>query len=136
MRSELPYCVFPRWPQDDDAWIHPDDVPLVRRLIPGTRVFRRAGQEGAYFVLRYGKLRLRVRAAMHLALRGDGLDVGDLVEVCSQVGKNRALVATIGDMHWSARYGTIEYRLRRRAMTLARRYHAGDLRLVTRRLVV
>ncbi len=136
MRSELPYCVFPRWPQDDDAWIHPDDVPAVRRLIPGTRVFRRGGQEGQYFVLRYGKLRLRIHSAMHVALSGDGLNVGDLVEVCSQVGKNRPMMAMIAEMHWSARYGAIEYRLRRRAMTLARRYTAGDLRLVTRRLVV
>lgn len=133
MRTEPAYLVYPRWPEDGDAWVHPQDVRLARRLIPSTRVFRRVGREGSYLVLAYGPLRLRVKPAMRQALPGDGFNLGDQVEVCSQLGKNRAMVATIDEMHWNARCGVIQYRLRRREMTLARRYTAADLRPVARR---
>ena len=130
MRSEPLYRVYPWWPEDGNAWVHPDDVRLARRLIPSSRVFRCAGREGSYLVLSYGALRLRVKPTLRQAIEGDGFDLGDLVEVCSRVGQNRPLVATIGDMHWNARARVIHYRLRRRNMMLARRYTAGDLRPV------
>jgi hypothetical protein len=132
MRREPAYRVYPWWPEDGDAWIHPDDVRLARRLIPSTRVFRRVGREGPYLVLSYGRLRLRVKPTLRQTVRGDGLDLGDRVEVCSRMGKNRPLVATIGDMRWNARDRVIHYRLRSRNMTLARRYTAEDLRPVGR----
>jgi hypothetical protein len=128
MRAEPEYRVYPRWPEDGEAWIHPEDVRLARRLIPGTRVFRYRGREGSYLILTYGKHRLRVKPTLRQAIPGDGFDLGDCVEVCSKMGKNRPLVATIGDMRWSARYGMIQYRLRSRNMMLARRYTADDLR--------
>jgi len=128
MRSEPAYRVYPWWPENGDSWVHPDDVRLARRLIPSTRVFRRAGREGDYLVLSYGKWRLRVKPTLRQAIPGDGFNLGDRVEVCSRMGKNRAMVATIGGMYWNARYRAIEYRLRRRDMTLARRYTAEDLR--------
>jgi len=132
MRTEPTYRVYPWWPADGDAWVHPDDVRLARRLIPSTRVFRRVGREGAYLVLSYGKHRLRVKPTLRKAVPGDGLDVGDRVEVCSHNGRNRPLVGTIGDMRWNARYGVIQYRVRSRNMTLARRYTIDDLRPVGR----
>lgn len=134
MRAEPPYRVYPWWPENGDAWVHPEDVRLVRRLIPSTRVFRAAGREGAYLVLTYGALRFRVKPTLRHAIPGDGYELGDQVEVCSKMGKNRALVATIRDMRWNARQGVIHYRLSRRDMTLARYYTAADLRPVTHAL--
>ncbi len=128
MRAELAYRVYPRWPENGDAWIHPADVRLARTLIPSARVFRYDGREGLYLVLTYGVHRLRVKPTMRQAIRGDGFDLGDSVEVCSKLGKNRPFVATISEMHWNDRYRVIHYRLRRRDMTLARRYTAADIR--------
>ena len=132
MRNEPLYRIYPWWPHDGDAWVHPEDVGLARRLIPSMRVFRYCGREGSYLVLSYGKHRLRVKPTLRQAIPGDGFDLGDRVEVCSRMGKNRPLVATIGEMRWNARYGAIQYRLRSRNMTLARRYTAEDLRPVVR----
>jgi hypothetical protein len=132
MRREPVHRVYPWWPEDGDAWLHPDDVRLARRLIPSTRVFRDLGRDGAFQVLSYGKLRLRVRPTLRQAVHGDGFELGDRVEVCSHLGKNRPIVATISEMRWSARYRLIHYRLRSRNMTLARRYTAEDLRPVER----
>ena len=100
------------------------------KLIPSTRVFRRTGREGAYVVLRYGDNRLRVKPTLQHALVGDGFDLGDQVEVCSQMGKNRPFLATICEMDWNAHFRVIYYRLRRREMTLGRRYTAADFRRV------
>ena len=85
-----------------------------RKLIPSTRVFRRTGREGAYVVLRYGDNRLPVKPTLQHALVGDGFDLGDQVEVCSQMGKNRPFLATICEMDWNAHFRVIYYRLRRR----------------------
>jgi hypothetical protein len=134
MRRKPTYRVYPWWPDDGDGWVHPDDVRLARRLIPGTRVYRYVGREGPYTLLSYGKIRLRVKPTLRQDVPGDGLDLGDRVEVCSRMGKNRPLVATISDMRWNARYRVIQYRLRSRNMTLARRYMADDLRPVDRKL--
>src|SRR5262249_17376172 len=128
VRREPDYRVFPWWPADGDAWVHPNDVRLARRLIPSTRIFRHVGREGAYLVPSYGRLRLRVKPILRQTVAGDGFNLGDRVEVCSKMGKNRPLVATIADMRWNARYGVIHYRLRSRNMTLARRYTADDIR--------
>ena len=130
MRAELPYRVYPWWPENGDAWVHPDDVRLARKLIPSTRVFRRTGREGAYVVLHYGDNRLRVKPTLQHALVGDGFDLGDQVEVCSQMGKNHPFLATICEMDWNAHFRVIYYRLRRREMTLGRRYTAADFRRV------
>ncbi|HVU88110.1 MAG TPA: hypothetical protein VHD36_12395 [Pirellulales bacterium] len=130
MRTELAYRVYSRWPENGDGWIHPADIRLARRLIPSTRVFRYDGREGPYLLLSYGKHRLRVRPTMRQAIRGDGFDLGDQVEVCSKLGKNRPFVATISEMRWNARYRVIHYQLRRRNMTLARPYTADDFRAV------
>ena len=67
--------------------------------------------------------------SMREAIRGDGFDLGDQVEVCSQLGKNRPFVATISEMHWHAHSRLIHYRLRRRNMTLCA-YTAEDFRAV------
>jgi hypothetical protein len=130
MRTEPAYLVYPWWPENGDDWVHPSDVRLARSLIPGTRVFRRLGREGAYVVLGYGVQRLRVKPTMRQAIAGDGYDIGNRVEVCSRLGKNRPFVATVREMDWNAHFGVIQYRLERRAMILARRYTAADLRPV------
>lgn len=130
MRTEPNYRVYSRWPEDGDAWIHPADVRLVRRLIPSARVFRYDGREGKFLVLKYGRFRVRVLPSLREAIRGDGFDLGDQVEVCSRMGKNRPFVATISEMHWNAHHRVIHYRLRRRNMTLARPYTAEDFRAV------
>ena|SRR5437868_310319 len=130
MRTEPAYRVYPWWPEDGNDWVHPEDVRLVRRMIPSPRVFRYVGREGSYLVLTYGKHRLRVKPTLRQALAGDGFNVGDQVEVCSRMGKNRPIVATIRDMLWNPGRGVIQYRLRRRGMVLERRYTADDLRPV------
>ena len=126
MRTEPIYRVYSRWPEDGDAWIHPADVRLVRRLVPSVRVFRYEGREGTFLVLTYGKYRVRVLPSLREAIRGDGFDLGDQVEVCSRLGQEPTFR---GDDQRHA----LECALPRhsispalRNMTLARQYTAED----------
>ena len=38
------YGYYPRWPEDGDAWVHPEDAALAKALLPSPRVFRRDGE--------------------------------------------------------------------------------------------
>jgi hypothetical protein len=127
MRSDPSYVMYPWWPVDGDAWIHPVDVAAGRALIPGLRVFAHAGRQGDYHVLRYGDRVVRVLPALWMPLRGDGLLVGDLVEVRSRGGRNRPRIGRIREMVWNPHAGCIEYQLQRRGLRSSRRYTADDL---------
>ncbi|MBI2825104.1 MAG: hypothetical protein HYX69_10500 [Planctomycetia bacterium] len=128
------YRIYPWWPQNGNAWVHPDDVKLARRLIPSSRMFRSEGREGSYLVLGYGPYRIRVRPALRQLVRGDGFNVGDQVEVCSHRGRNRAMIATIREMRYDNRKRAVRYSLRVRGKPVARTYTAGDLRKIERPL--
>ncbi len=62
LKTDPKYGYFPWWPEDGDAWVHPDDVATARSMIPSGRIFRRDGTEGDYGVLHYGDVPLRTYA--------------------------------------------------------------------------
>ena len=128
MRSRIEYGVFARWPQDGNAWIHPDDVRVARRILPGDRIFRRERTGDDYFLLHYGRIVLRIKPAMWQTVRTDGLEIGDRVEVLSRLSQNRPIIATIRDMRWDAAARCIRYYLRRSGKKIARSYEFADLR--------
>ena len=74
------YGCIPRWPQDGQGFIHPDDVPVATRCFPSERVFRRDRFDGVYYHYSYGSLRFRLRPSMWLKVISDGIDIGDRVE--------------------------------------------------------
>lgn len=128
LRAPAQYVVYPRWPEDGDAWLHPADASAARRVIPGWRVLCVTDVEGPYRILCYGKLRLRARPALWLPVRGDGLQVGDWVEVCARLGKNWPGIGTIVEMLWNRRDQSIDYLVRRRGLRPGHRYRFEDLR--------
>lgn len=127
LKRAVQYGVFPWWPQDGNDWIHPHDVRVARRTIPSSRVFRREPVSEEYFVLRYGRIAIRVKPALWKVLRADGLDIGDRVEILSRLGQNLPAVAVIREMRWNADARQIEYFLRRAGRNLSRGYAAADL---------
>jgi hypothetical protein len=129
LRGPVQYIVYPRWPVDGDAWLHPADVATARRMLPGWRVFRVAGVEGPYRVLCYGHVRLRVQPALWLPVRGEGLQVGDWVEVRARLGKNWPGIGTVDEMLWNRHDHAVDYLIRRRGLLPAHRYRFEDLQL-------
>ncbi len=130
IKLEPVYGVYPWWPQDGHDWIHPDDVALVDRLIPSSRIFRRERVVEGYYLLTYGAQSIRILPSMWLQVRHEGLDVGDPVEVLSRLGKNRPFVARITEMRWHRHSRTIHYIVRRAGKLIPRRYTAHDLQVL------
>lgn len=121
------YGVYPWWPEDGDAWIHPEDIQLARQMLPGGRVFRRDGRSGPFYNVSSGTIRLRLRPALWISVPGEGLDVGDRVQVLSRLGKNQPRIGTICDMHWQFQQRRIVYHLWDIDCRIPEPYLADDL---------
>ena len=130
MKPEPRYGHFPWWPEDGDDWVHPEDVPLARELIPSQRVFRREGETGPFILLHYGDQTLRVKRTLWRELKGVGFEVGDWVEVLSRGMLNTPRTAVVRDVLWNERKKRIEYQVTESDGPIHNRYTAEDLRPV------
>lgn len=128
------YGVFLWWSDQLPQWIHPDDLELAERLVPGCKVFRRevcgeeADREAGYFCYQYGNESFRAFPIVWLEIQSDGFEVGDRIEVKSENGKRRPIVATIAEMTWGRYRQKIEYHLERNGMPLRRSYRREEIR--------
>ena len=125
------YGCFPRWPQDGQGFIHPDDVPIATRCIPSERVFRRDAFDGVYYHYTYGSIRFRLRPCMWLKVTHDGIDIGDSVETVGTGLQRELFVAEVWGMYFVRRKGCILYRLRKSDSLVPRLYTSEQLRLLT-----
>lgn len=122
---------MPRWPENGQEFIHPEDVSLVTGLIPSERVLRRESFDGQYYHYRYGDSSFRLRPCMWLPIQGEGLDIGDEVETVG-IGMERDLfVGVITGMYYVRRKGRILYRLRRGEQLLKKLFLQKHLRLLS-----
>jgi len=124
------YGYYPRWPEDGDAWVHPEDAALARELLPGLRVFRREGEFTPLAVLRYGDVRLRVKPALWQEVAWEGFDVGDWVEVLSRGMQHTPRTGVICEMEFDVRQGSLRYQIREVDQQIPTWYAAGELRRV------
>lgn len=114
LKTDPKHGHFPWWPEDGDAWVHPQDVELARSMIPSPRIWRRDGTVAAddqseWVVMHYGETKLRVRRTLWREIEAEGFELGDLVEVRSRGMKNEPNTGTIRDMHWDDHAGVIRY---------------------------
>lgn len=130
LKTDPKYGIYPWWPEDGNAWLHPDDVHAARRMIPSERVFCRDGSEGEYIVLHYGDVRLRVRRTLWLEVPWEGYNVGDWVEVMARGSKNEFRTGRIREMLWNAHAGVIHYQIEQAGSKVETLYTADDLRPV------
>lgn len=137
LKVDPKYGHFPWWPEDGNDWVHPDDVELARRTIPSPRIWCREGivpqpdNQGNWVVLHYGKLQLRVERVLWVDLEGEGLEIGDHIEVLPHGMKNDAQLGEIRERHWQPHKSRIAYQITTTDGTLLETwFHAEDLKLV------
>jgi hypothetical protein len=131
IKTPVKYGFFPTWPEDGDAWLHPEDVALARQLLPGPRVFRREAASGPYAVLRYGDIQLRAKPALWQEAAWEGFDLGDWVEVLSRGLQNTPRTGVVCEMEFDSRENALRYQVREAAsQRIPTWYAAGDLRHV------
>ena len=130
LKTDPKYGYFPRWPQDGDAWVHPEDVDVVRSMIPSGRVFRRDGTAGRYAVLHYGDVQLRVLPALWQEVQPEGLEIGDWVEVVSRGMLNEPRTGAIREVLWDDDSRALRYQILENGQPIEKLYAREDLQRV------
>jgi hypothetical protein len=130
LKTDPKYGYFPRWPEDGNNWVHPEDVDTVRSMIPSGRVFRREGTAGDYTLLRYGNMTIRVRPTLWQEVVPEGLEIGDWVEVISRGMLNEPQTGTIREILWDDEQQAIRYQISAAGRPIERLYAREDLQRV------
>lgn len=134
---QLPdFGCFLRWPENGQAFIHPDDVATVTRLIPGPRVLKRLSFDGVYYHYSYGRLKFRLRPTMWLSVKTEGIEIGDQVETTGLGLERDRFVARVWGMYYIQRKGCILYRLRRGEQMVPQLMSSEHLRLLSNKATV
>ena len=134
MWPTMPDCgAYLTWPCEGTDWIHPDDVALVEKWIPSTRVFRRHSFDGVYYTLQYGEQSVRVKPTLWRKVDDEGFSVGEHVEVLSHFNENDPCLGVVSEMRWDKPSGRIVYTIVSRELPLPRPFFASDLVSLTRK---
>jgi hypothetical protein len=128
LKIDPKYGYFPWWPEDGDAWIHPEDVAVARAMIPSGRVFRRDGMIASYALFRYGDSVIRVRPRLWQEVSSEGYEIGDWVEVLARGMLNAARIGRIREMVWDERTQAMQYQISENGLPIERLYSRDDLR--------
>lgn len=139
--SELPLPPLPRppqfgcflwWPVPGVEWIHEDDRFVAERLIPGGRVFCRRDDRDGYSDYCYGRLSFRARPAMWTGVPEPAFQLGDWIEVRSEMGRNQPLVAVVREVFWDRSKQRAGFQLAIAGRRLVRLFDADELVLTAR----
>jgi hypothetical protein len=130
LKTDPKYGYFPWWPEDGDAWIHPDDVARARSMIPGPRVFRRDGLSDGYLVLHYGWQRLRIRRTLWQEVPPPEFEIGDWAEVLSRGQRNSPRTGTIREILWDEHARELRYQIEEAGRPIEQMYAGEDLQQV------
>lgn len=138
IKTDPKYGYFPWWPEDGNAWIHPDNVAAVRTMIPSPRIWCRDGvsdsaddSASAFVIMHYGKVQIRVRHTLWREIEPPVFNLGDVVEVRTRGMTNEPHTGHIREMHWDDRDDVVRYWLTLADGTLLERsYVADDLKPV------
>jgi len=130
MKTDPRYGYYPWWPEDGSDWVHPDDVAVARGMIPSKRIWRRDGVLGPFVFIHYGDLSIRVRPVLWVEVQGEGIELGNWVEVLSHMQKNTHCIGQVREMFWNTYTRSIGYRIQSSQQIEPKTYASSDLRLV------
>jgi hypothetical protein len=131
LKREPVYGFFPWWPEDGDQWVHPEDVALVRTLLPSDRVFRRDAAQGDLVELSYGPIRFRAQRRLWKEIRWEGLGLGDWVEVRPRGLANEHATGVVHEVRWDEHREQLVYQITPSGgLPLEKRFTKDDLKPV------
>ncbi len=131
IKREPAFGYFPWWPEDGDRWVHPEDVALVRSLLPSNRIFRRDEAHGELVQLSYGPIRFRAERTLWKPVRWEGLGLGDWVEVRPRGFANEHATGVIHEVRYDEQREQILYQITPSgALPLEKHFTFDDLKSV------
>ena len=124
--------VYTTWPEEGLQNVHPEDLWLAERLLPGQRIFQRHDLDNEYNLLVYGRHQIRVRPTLWVETPEPPFKLGEQVEVRSQLGRLTPQIARIHQVLWNSRTRGIEYELAAFGRRIPGRFAVADLRTTKR----
>lgn len=140
-RSALEYGLYAWWipasrphglvPDSFDGLVHPDDLLTAIAVDPLHKLLVKVGIENDYLILRYGRYVFRARPSdLWTRKLGEGLLVGDDVEVLPREGRNTPKRGIVHVMAWHYRQDRPIYRIAVDGKPLKKDYTGEDLVIV------
>ena len=127
-RPSLPdWGAYLRWPANDTAWIHSEDLDTATELLPSNRVLKREKWDGEFYWLSYGDKKLRVRPSLWTRVPDIDLEVGEQVELLHRQGENDPGIFHIHEIMFCEVRNVLEFYLRRDELVLERAFLRIDL---------
>ncbi len=127
LKTDPKYGYFPRWPEDGNDWLHPEDVATARMMIPSNRVFCRDGMSGEFHILHYGDATIRARPTLWQEVDFEGFVIGDWVEVNSRGMMNERRTGTIREIVWDEHARALRYQILENGKPIEIFYEKEDL---------
>ncbi len=133
LKPATKFGVFLWWSDEIPNWVHPDDGHTAKRLIPGTRVFKRrecensSDRELGYSSFQYGQDCFRGRPALWLEVISPGFEIGDLIEIKSRYGRMRPQIAIVSSILWNRTSRMIQFFLSVNGIRLQRPFAADEI---------
>ena len=133
LRRHTQFGVCLWWSDELPCWIHPDDMEIAEKLVPGNRIFKRdecsnfADRKLGFSQFKYGRENFRALPAIWLPIPYEGFEIGDLAEVKSQLGRHRAMICKIREIRWNRHCRRIEYFIDSRANALSKPVLSGEM---------
>ena len=125
------YGYISRWPEDGQAFIHPEDIAGATRCFPSHRILRRESFDGTHYHYRYGTTTFRLCPVMWIKVAYEGIDIGDRIETIGLGFEQDRFVAEVCGMHFIRRKGRIAYRLRRGEQQVPHLFTAEKMKVLT-----
>lgn len=126
--------VFLWWSDQVPSWVHPDDMEVASGLVPGNRIFRRSECENSsdrelgYSMFRYGPDWFRGKPTLWLEVQHPGFEIGDLIEIKSQVGRHRPQIGEVAAAIWNRKSLTIQYTVSVKGVRISRPFAGSEIR--------
>ncbi|QDU78037.1 hypothetical protein Pan97_51170 [Bremerella volcania] len=128
VKPPVVWVMFPRWPEDGDGWIFPQDRHKAEGLIPSDFIFRREVTDDDFYLISYGDVQMKIRPVMMEEVPEPKYKMGEVVELAHQFDVEKTTTGTIYAVRWSDYYQEPQYYLIRGDLKSQNPYLAKDLR--------
>jgi hypothetical protein len=118
--TDTQWGLYPWFEEHGPQLIHPDDLALVRALVPNGKVFRVIGIEDDFVRLSYGETEFRARPSLFKAVDGEVHGIGESVIL------KDGYVGEIIGVQWHHQRGEPMYQLRVDGKRKSNRYWNSD----------
>ena len=112
--------LYPWFEEYGEEMLHPDDVHIMRKLMPNGKIFRLAGNEGAFVRLQYGEIEVRVQPSLFKPVDAKVRAIGQTVTL--KDGRSGEVVG----IQWHYQRSEPMYQLRVDGKKKSNRYWESD----------